>query len=1111
MSRGKEFQNFKFFELRTYGGDIAKTEVTAACFGRSYLIICDSEGYIKACDRSMKTVASFKAYGQFVTHVRPLMTRNVVVTLGDDDEVNTGIVRIWDLEQLDGAGGRPHHREHRLFKFPEFPPPNDLMPLRLTYNDELAKILKFNRNHNPVTSEDDRLMPRFVSTIKTSVVSFDVSEDLQHLAAGLTSNEIVVMKGDLERGSTTIKMKRLKSAFTDGNLSYIAFLRQRPSDSAAAATTSNATTASFSHILFVVYTNTVTVWRSPLKGDYQEFSTGCPFGSLPECCAMNEQGQLAVADSGSTSLVAFFGGNDLYARLRQHWDPDDLKPVAFEDIPGVKKKVGFHKHFLLVLTQAENRADKSILSLYDCDNAIKAFSEALHHVAWIIPDVSQLLVVSQGRYDSKAREVLINQKVHKLIEADLQEKLKQLFERECFTKAVDMAKRMQLNDVDQHSIYKRYGDHLLRKGDFKGAIEQYKRTIGSGSVEPSFVIRQFLDAQRIKYLTEYLEELHKEKYKIANKNHTTLLLNCYTKLHDGQKLKEFITNRNNSFDASNAIKVCRQAGYFDEATMLAEQYHQPEDYVKIQLENLNDPETAIRFIRELPVDEAEAILKAHGKTFIFRLPSLATQCLIDLCTGKWKVARRLGPGSSSSSNQHASSLAAGGLTQPNIPKPPGRAHAFDFIHAFVDAPLYMLQFLVGVESSGILNDDFSDSSTDLHTAQRAVYNTLIELYLTKDLKVSIKPLDAAAASTMAGGGAGMEGLAATSIAGGGSILGGDAAAIAEVGTLADRRARALTLIQQYADRYDAYHVLALVQQHNFEEGILFLFNSLNLHHEVFLHHAKVFEQRNAPIASRLRAKEALLQTCRSQAGTGTDAERELWISLLSLFVRSDLETVSEDVTLILDHIEEQDLLPPVAVIAILSSNPTLKLKAVRSYIIKTLKKDSASIKAHQKTLEENTSKASKLFEEVRQLQTSATVFQTTKCAKCSAALDLPAIHFLCRHSFHKRCLNDTMECNLCAPHTKQLMVEQRELEAKAQDHAAFFHEVERAKDGFGAVAGFFGTATFAGPQLRREALLVGTTADAFSADVDERGDIDDVDGVLNPLDELDHPENVEAW
>jgi vacuolar protein sorting-associated protein 11 len=55
-------------------------------------------------------------------------------------------------------------------------------------------------------------------------------------------------------------------------------------------------------------------------------------------------------------------------------------------------------------------------------------------------------------------------------------------------------------------IQRRYGDHLYVKHDYDGAMGQYIATIGN--LEPSYVIRRFLDAQRIHNLTLYLEALH---------------------------------------------------------------------------------------------------------------------------------------------------------------------------------------------------------------------------------------------------------------------------------------------------------------------------------------------------------------------------------------------------------------------------------------------------------------------------------------------------------------------------------------------------------------------------------------------------------------------------
>ena len=102
-----------------------------------------------------------------------------------------------------------------------------------------------------------------------------------------------------------------------------------------------------------------------------------------------------------------------------------------------------------------------------------------------------------------------------------------------------IARTNQYDTYGLKDIYKQYGDHLYAKRDYSGAIENYVRT--TGHLEPSYVIRKFLDIHRINDLTTYLKALHMNKE--ANKDHTILLLNCYTKLKDEESLKEFVYPR----------------------------------------------------------------------------------------------------------------------------------------------------------------------------------------------------------------------------------------------------------------------------------------------------------------------------------------------------------------------------------------------------------------------------------------------------------------------------------------------------------------------------------------------------------------------------------------
>lgn len=59
-----------------------------------------------------------------------------------------------------------------------------------------------------------------------------------------------------------------------------------------------------------------------------------------------------------------------------------------------------------------------------------------------------------------------------------------------------------------------------------------------------FFSPQYLDTQHIHNLTTYLQALHRTGS--ATADHTSLLLNCYTRLRDTQQLNEFIMVRHSA-------------------------------------------------------------------------------------------------------------------------------------------------------------------------------------------------------------------------------------------------------------------------------------------------------------------------------------------------------------------------------------------------------------------------------------------------------------------------------------------------------------------------------------------------------------------------------------
>lgn len=187
-------------------------------------------------------------------------------------------------------------------------------------------------------------------------------------------------------------------------------------------------------------------------------------------------------------------------------------------------------------------------------------------------------------------------KVYRYHEKTVPQRLEMLYHRNLYTLAAELAQKSGMDAQQQNIIFRKYGDYLYQKGDYDQAMTQYIKAIDS--TEPSQVIRKFLDTQRIHNLIEYLEELH-EHHK-ATSDHTTLLLNCYAKLKDIEKLEKFIKSPGDlKFDLDTAISMCRQGGYFEQAAYLAKKHGETDLVVDILIEDSKAYSEALDFIWHL--------------------------------------------------------------------------------------------------------------------------------------------------------------------------------------------------------------------------------------------------------------------------------------------------------------------------------------------------------------------------------------------------------------------------------------------------------------------------------------------------------------------------------
>ncbi|CAM4872645.1 unnamed protein product [Rotaria socialis] len=272
------------------------------------------------------------------------------------------------------------------------------------------------------------------------------------------------------------------------------------------------------------------------------------------------------------------------------------------------------------LTANQTTTELQTLAVYDTNAQLTAYSVGIPRIQCVINEWGYIHILTGDG------------ELHRLMEKDLHSRLHLLFRKNCFQLALQLAKKNRTGAQGMAEIFKQYGDHLYAKNEYESATDQYCKTIGY--LEPSYVIKKFLDSQHIDHLTRYLEELHREK--LANTDHTTLLLNCYTKHPDRiYRLTKFIgldktSDIEMSFDVDIAIDVCRQANYFEEALALSAKYHRHDKHIKIQIENRKDYNEALNYIQTLKFDDGLQAFRNYGKTLIKEKPEKTTQLLKQL-------------------------------------------------------------------------------------------------------------------------------------------------------------------------------------------------------------------------------------------------------------------------------------------------------------------------------------------------------------------------------------------------------------------------------------------------------------------------------------------------
>lgn len=666
---------------------------------------------------------------------------------------------------------------------------------------------------------------------------------------------------------------------------------------------------------------------------------------------------------------------------------------AFE---GEKKCIGWFRGYLLCVI-ADQRNGKNTFNVYDLKNRLIAHSLVVNEVSHMLCEWGNIILIMSDK-----TALCIGEK-------DMESKLDMLFKKNLYTVAINLVQTQQADAAATAEVLRKYGDHLYGKQDYDEAMAQYIHTIGH--LEPSYVIQKFLDAQRIYNLTKYLEKLHEKG--LATKDHTTLLLNCYTKRKNVEKLDLFIKSEESDgelkFDVETAIRVCRAAGYHEHAMFVAKKARKHEWYLKILLEDLDRFQEALEYISSLEPSQAGVTMKEYGKILVDHKPMETIKILLRLCTEEGETSKR---------------VRSSGTYLFMLPSP------VDFLNIFVHHPRSLMEFL----------EKYTDKVKD-SPAQVEIHNTLLELYLSNDFySPSTSKENGGDALVLNGtGGSHQERLKGE---------GEDDKQLKK--DRLERQEKGLKLLKSAWSSdsenpaYDVDLAIILCEMNVFKEGLLFLYEKMKLYKEVISCYMQAHDHKG------------LIACCKRLADSSKGGDPSLWADLLKYFGELG-EDCSAEVKEVLTYIERDDVLPPIVVIQTLSRNPCLTLSVVKDYIARKLDQESKLIEDDRRSIDKYQEETLVMKKEIQDLRTNARIFQLSKCTTCTFTLDLPAVHFMCMHSFHLRCLGDNeKECPECAPEYRSVLEMKRNLEQNASNQDRFFELVKSSKDGFSVIAEYFG-------------------------------------------------------
>ncbi|CDU18723.1 uncharacterized protein PY17X_1102900 [Plasmodium yoelii] len=179
------------------------------------------------------------------------------------------------------------------------------------------------------------------------------------------------------------------------------------------------------------------------------------------------------------------------------------------------------------------------------------------------------------------------------------------------------------HDINFPYIHKIYADFLFEKEQYEKAMNHYINTIEF--LETATVIQKYLNLDLYEYLSIYLEKLH--DLNIFNDEHTMILLSCYKREYKKKKIISFIKNNKNKINLNKAYKFLLNIGYYNVVLKFSKKNKDHLTYTSILIDKYENYQKCLKYIFKLDIQNICILLFKYGYKFIKYFPDLTISLL----------------------------------------------------------------------------------------------------------------------------------------------------------------------------------------------------------------------------------------------------------------------------------------------------------------------------------------------------------------------------------------------------------------------------------------------------------------------------------------------------